>query len=154
MKKDEGKKFEQDFQKSIQPLQVLIRLKDAGGWGRAENTRFTVKNVCDFIFFDGIEKIPYLLELKSTKGKSLPISRFTQFETMLITLNNQTWVQGRLIVNFRDINETYSIDIKLLESFIKETTSKSLPLSLFKERGILINSQKKRVRFSYIIEKL
>lgn len=49
--KNEGKKFEDDFIKSINQDKVFVkRLNDnAAGWSGGSNTRFSSNNECDFI---------------------------------------------------------------------------------------------------------
>ena len=67
-----GKKFENDFQKSINKEEVFIhRLKDGATrtGANGEMIRLKNKNLCDFILFKGNKLV--LVELKSFLGKSM-----------------------------------------------------------------------------------
>ena len=64
-----GKKFEALFVKSCAEQGIdTTRLKDAGWQGEKTIRRFTVKNICDFVLFNG--QSLYFLELKY-RSKSL-----------------------------------------------------------------------------------
>lgn len=76
MAPNRGKKFEQQFKKdwiSAFPKSFILRLPDqqSGYFG-------TSKNLCDFICFT--DKTLYLIECKTIKGNTFPISNLTQLE--------------------------------------------------------------------------
>lgn len=113
-------------------------------------TRFQASNICDFEIF----KSPYLylLELKSTKGKSLSFSsvRDNQVKELTEASTKKDIVSG-FVVNFRDVNETYFMSIDLYNQCVKTLDSKSIPIKIFRDHSYLIGQHKKQVRFSYDI---
>lgn len=148
-----GKMFEEDFIKSVPEGIFHYRLRDsAGTWQGGENTRFTPSNICDFIIFDGSKL--YLLELKSHKGKSIPISciRPKQIEGLLQAYRKG--VKAGYILNFRDIEETYFFNANSMNSFLKSETRKSIPVATVREYGELIPQEKKRTRYKYDLSNL
>jgi len=147
---NEGKSFEKDFIGSVPDTWFKYRLNDsASSWQGGENARFTPSNIADFIVYNGNL---WLLELKSHKGKSIPLSciRPKQLEGLVKATTKS--VKAGFIVNFRDVNETYFVYADNLDYFVKMETRKSIPLSWVKEYGILIPQVKKRIRFNYILE--
>jgi recombination protein U len=138
---NEGKLFEKDFIDSVPEQYFKYRLRDsAGTWQGGENTRFTPSNICDFIIYTG--KL-FLLELKSHKGKSIPLSciRENQLNGLLEAYKKGT--HAGFIFNFRDINETYYLTANSLNSFMVTNNRKSIPLSYLKESGTLIPQKMK-----------
>lgn len=101
MPKSEGKKFEEDFRNSVPEDRLCLRLQDAGGWSNAENTRFTISNICDFILFDG--KTVYLVELKSVKDHRLPVKNINyRHLEKLVKLGEKKNVKSVFFINYRN----------------------------------------------------
>lgn len=70
--KNVGKRFEDDFRKSIPISSLLIRLNDAPqAFNKSNLTKFTRRNPCDFILFDCVHRLLIPVELKTTKFKSM-----------------------------------------------------------------------------------
>jgi recombination protein U len=157
MAKNPGKKFEEDFVKSIPDRCDITRLKDAAGWSNATNVRFTSKNPCDFIvwsereFGEG-EGVVYKLELKSTLGKSLPFGNIKQHQLDSLEDSEMKGVWAGFIVNFRDTSQTFRILASDVSSFMSRTDRKSIPIAWFEENAILIKQSLIRVRWRYDLE--
>ena len=146
MAKDEGKKFEQDIKASI-PLDFYTeRYKDdtAGFYG--------VSNPADYRLY----KYPYtfLIELKTHKGKSIPIDRIrpNQIQGMYKAVEHKGIYAG-FIINFRELEETYYIAVQDMVTFINSKERKSIPVDWCRETGVRIEQQKKRVRYTYDLGK-
>ena len=78
--KNSGKKFEELFKKScIEQGLDYTRLKDAGWQGEQTQRRFTSRNICDCIVFNG--KTLLFAELKSRKS-SLRFDELTQLKDL------------------------------------------------------------------------
>ena len=149
-----GKRFENNFKKSIPKDVYVYRFKDgSASWGGNEKVRFQAKNICDFMLY----KKPYLFlfELKSTKGKSLPNTNIKkhQLEDLLIASNYIGTVCG-LLIEFSDCNTVYFIEIKEYDNFIKYNTRKSIPIEYLKEKGIEVETTKKKINIKLNIEKM
>lgn len=148
-----GKKFEQDFKASMPDDVLFIRLKDAGGWGREETKRFTIKNECDAIVF----KMPklFMLELKSYKGKSISFDtciRQYQLDSLCKALPKK-YVFAGYIFNFRDVEETYFVYADKVKEYVENADRKSFPIQWVRENGTIIEQTLKKTRYRYNIQK-
>lgn len=147
MANDEGKKFEQDFKGSVPPDTYLYRLKDdtAGFSG--------VSNPCDYILYQ--EPYLWLIELKSHKGKSIPLARIrpNQLQGMHKAVQHKG-IYGGFILNYRELEETYYISVSLVLEFINKGERQSIPVEWCREMGIRISQTKKRTRYSYDVASL
>lgn len=149
MAKNIGKIFEEEIKASIPPAVFIERYKDdtAGFYG--------VSNPADYRLY----KYPYtyLWELKSHKGKSLPLTniRYNQLFGLAKAVQ-YIGVHGGYIINFRDLQETYYISVQRLTGFVADNSRKrkSIPVDWCRDNGIKIEQEKKRVRYSYNIAKL
>ena len=159
MAKNEGKKFEEDFKQSCEKVDNLFvyRFKDGtSAWSQGEEgkTRFQATNICDMeIFYQG--KL-VLLELKSILKSSLPFGNIKNSQTEGLTKafnKNANHMFIGFLVNFRDYEETYFMSIEQFNQYIIESERKSIPIDYFRKNCILIEQIKKKVRYSYNIEK-
>ena len=157
--KNLGKQFEQDFRKSI-PINNKIyyyRLKDSNNnWNRSENIRFSQNNIADAIMFYNGNFLSYLfiLEFKSHKGKSLPLTciRDNQLKEMT-EASKKIGVRPMLVVFFSDVEKCYALDIEDVNIFIKLCDRKSIPLEYFENNAKEIEVIKLRTNYKYNIEK-
>lgn len=146
-----GKKFENNFKSSVPKEIFYYRFRDGtSSWDKNENslTRFQAKNICDCMLYDA--QYLYLLELKSHKGSSLPLSaiRENQIKSLMEASQHANIIAG-LVVNFADKEETYFMPIKLAHYWFYQTDRKSIPIKEFRDNCIQINSYKKKVNYTY-----
>lgn len=158
--KKKGKIFEEDFANSFPQNIFIYRLRDtSSSWQNDNNndskSRFTAKNICDFIAFSNINKKILLLELKSFKGSSCPFSNVKthQIESLYVE-SQKEGVDAYFIFNFRDISKTFAIKAEKISQFYKKSERKSFDYNWCSENGIFIDSRLKRTRFAYSIDKL
>lgn len=151
--KNLGKRFEENFKRSIPKGIFYYRLKDnSNTWSNGDKTRFTPTNICDSIMFDGFYL--YMLELKSTKGKSLPYSNIREHQ-----INDLLWcdtyenVISGLVIEFSDYNECYFIEISRFKVFKDSSDRKSLPIEFCKNNGIKIDVEKLKTNSRFNIER-
>lgn len=153
---NEGKKFENDIKQSIPETCWIYRLRDnASSFSGGDNTRFTSSNICDFIMLHDPSKTLYLLELKSTKSTSIPLSMIRQNQIDgLSEAGKHTLIAG-IIINFRnEHNDTFFIHIKDFINMLNLTNKKSFNIKDLENRNaIRIYSNKKRTRYRYDIER-
>lgn len=137
-----GKVFEEEIKKSFPEDFYIERYKDdtAGFYG--------VSNPADYRLY----KYPYtfLLELKTHKGKSLPIDKIrpNQIQGMARAALHKG-IYGGFIINFRELEETYYITVQDMIRYINSTERKSIPVDWCRENGVRIAQEKKRVRYTY-----
>ena len=146
-----GKRFEENFRKSVPKDVFYYRFKDGTASWDGANTRFQHYNICDCMIFTGRL---YLLELKSTQGKSLPITRIrqSQLRELTSTLIYENIVAG-LVINFSDTEDTFFLHIEKLVNFIDRDERKSIPLVYLEEHGVRIENKKLKVNYKYKVGK-
>lgn len=105
---------------------------------------------------DDTTKTLFLLECKSTKGTSIPLTmiRENQIEG-LINANKHNLVAG-LLINFRnERNDTFFILIDKYLNMMELLNKKSFNIHDLEEIGATrIESEKKRTRYRYNINKM
>ena len=144
---DAGKKFEKQFRGCIPSTVYYYRLKD-------DTSGFAgINNPCDYFVYSYPHL--YLFELKTHKGKSIPFSALTQGQIMgLYEAKKTNGIKAGFIFNFRDIAETYYVDINDFMDFYNTTDRKSVPVSFCKEKGVVVEQTLIRVNYEYNIDKL
>ena len=158
--KNIGKKFEEDFIKSVPADLFLHRIKD--GSARTDKfgnmIRLKNNNLCDFILYNGNNL--YLLELKTVKNKSMSFNNIAQDEKKqlekLEKLLNETKkknTKAGYLINFRSEESTYYIPINEILDFYNKTCKKSINITDVE----LLDSEKvpqirKRVRYTYNLD--
>ena len=156
--KNEGKRFEEDFKNSVPDDMFYYRFRDGTSSWDGGNARFQAKNICDcMIMTDTL----FLLELKSTKSKSLPFTmiRDNNLDDMIQAQDKESSnILSYLIVNFRELEQTYYVPCWMVKDFMNESDRKSIPIKWFKEMmnntpyvGVM-PQEKKRVRYRYSMD--
>lgn len=154
-----GKIFEDNFRKSVPEDVFFYRFRDSGSsfYGGNNGLRFTPSNIADnMLFFDGCL---LLNELKSHKGKSIPISCIDGNKTKhrqiidMLEANRHHNVFSNLIVFFSDVERCFVINIEEFDNFVRCDQRKSIPLSFFEENGIEIEVTKKRTNYTFNLNK-
>lgn len=149
-----GKRLESNFKKSIPDDIFFYRFKDgSSAWGGNDKVRFQSSNICDCLIFNGSKL--YLLELKSTKGKSLPFAniRENQLKELSLATYYKNIVSG-LVIEFSDLDRCFFMYISDITDFIRQGIRKSVPIEYCEEKGIEIEIKKKKVNNSFNIKKL
>ena len=148
-----GKKFEQNFKKSTPDGVFYYRLRDgSSSWDKSSKTRFQQTNICDCILFDG--NYLYTLELKSTKGKSLPYTNIKKHQ-----INDLLWcdkyanVISGFVIEFDSLNECYFVEINDFKTFYDNNDRKSLPVDFCREKGIKISIKNMKTNRKFNVEK-
>lgn len=148
-----GKRFEQNWKKSIPKDIFYYRFRDgSSSWGGNDKVRFQQSNICDCLMFDG--DYLYLLELKSTKGKSLPFNNIKkhQIDDLLWASEYANTICG-LVIEFSELIECYFIEINKLKEFYDKTSRKSIPIDYLRENGTKIEIKRLKVNNRFNISK-
>ena len=151
--KSSGKRFEENWKKSVPEDVLFYRLRDgSSSWGGNDKVRFQSTNICDAIMFDGY--ILFTLELKSTKGKSLPYANIKDHQIDDLLWCNQFFhVISGFIIEFSDLNECYYLDIVDFKHFKDNSSRKSIPVEFCRSNGFKIDVIKKKVNRSFDVKK-
>ena len=135
-----GKKFEQQVKQDLLrcfPNAFVLRLPDqqSGYYG-------TSQNICDFIMF--ANKKLFLLECKSHKGNTFPLSNLTQFGK-LQQYKNVNDLKAGVILWFIDHNKVVYVPIETVIKYAEEE-KKSINIKDLDSEYVIIDlpSQKKR----------
>ena len=179
MANKEGKKFEEDFKNSVPDDVWKYRLRDStaswgsddtpkdGAEGIADNgdekkgkTRFQIENICDFeLYYYGL----FLVETKSHKDKSLPHKEFLyqsgkkkgEIKHLYELVAAQAFgIVSVVIINMRDVEETYALHADDVLDHILHSGIKSIPIAYMRECGYRLKAEKKRTRWRYDIKDL
>lgn len=154
MKKNNGKCFENWWRSSIPDDVFFYRFRDSSGaWGGNNQLRFTPSNIADNLLF--YEGCLFLNELKSHKGKSIPLDAIMGNKTKekqiddLYEASQFYNVFCNIIVFFSDIERCFALDIEDFLCFVYEGKRKSIPLEYFEEhtREIKVNKLRSNYRF-------
>ena len=155
MAQNAGKLFESDIKSSIPDECWLYRLRDnASSFAGGTNTRFTSSNICDYILFDDKTRTLFLIECKSTKGTSIPLTRIRENQKKgLVEAGKHCLVAG-LLLNFRnENNDTFFVTIDNYVNMVERIKKKSFNIKDLIENGaVRVNCEKKRSRWKYDIE--
>ena len=143
----EGKKFEQDFQKSVPDKWFVFRINDNQGYNET-NERFTLNNPFDLIMFNGVKL--YCLELKSTLGKNIPFNNIKphQEKGLMKYVYCRDVIPG-LVINYREHELTVYVHIENYLEYKSSCDRKSLPIEDAKKIGVVIPQQIIRTRYKY-----
>ena len=159
-----GKKFEQDWIKSVPDYVGVIRMPDAAqSFFRSPNLRFSLKNPYDYIMWCPKTLTLYALELKTVKGKSISFER-TQDEHGEIHYHQIVGLQDfekigecvcGFIIEFREIETTVFIPIQeflKLQNVIPKKSFNFKDLSTYDINYIIISQSLKKTHYSYDVE--
>ena len=85
--KNLGKKFEEDWRKSVPENVFFYRFRDSSGaWSGNNQLRFTPSNIADNLLF--YNNCLFLNELKEHKGKSIPLDKIIGNKTKEKQIND------------------------------------------------------------------
>lgn len=152
-----GKLFENDIKGSCPDSCWIYRLRDnASSFAGGENTRFTSSNICDYLLLDDKTRTLMLIECKSTKGTSVPITMLRENQIKGLQEASKHALVAGLLINFRnDNNDTFFLLIDEYLKMMESINKKSFNIKDLENIGaIRVESEKKRTRYTYNVEKL
>lgn len=158
--KNLGKKFEENWKKSVPNYIFYYRFRDSGSsyYGGNQNLRFSASNIADCLLQDPFTGL-HLIELKNHKGKSIPLNCIIGNKTKekqikdLVEANKYSSVYSSLIVFFSDIERCFELSINNFIEFIQKEDRKSIPIEYFEKYGFEIEVTKIKTNYRFNIEK-
>jgi recombination protein U len=109
-------------------------------------------NPCDFIIYR--HPFLFLWELKSHKGKSIPLSAIREQQLKKLTEIDKEGVSAGFILNFRDLGETYWVEATKVKGILEKGERKSISVEWCRTEGVRIEQTLKRSRYYYDISRL
>ena len=156
--KNLGKKFEENWKKSVPDYMFYYRFRDSGSsyYGGNANLRFSSSNIADCMLNDPFTGL-HLIELKHHKGKSIPLSCIVGNKTKqkqiddLYKANQYSNTYSSLIVFFSDVERCFQLSINDFVDFTKNEDRKSIPIEYFESHGIEIKVNKLKTNYRFDI---
>jgi recombination protein U len=146
-KASEGKRFEEDFSKSIPEGIYFERRKDDGFGYRGVNNGY------DFMIY--VYPNLFFFELKSVAGASIPFSILKDHQIRFLQgVQYFRGMYGGFLFNYRGRGKTFYLTGEQVGKYIKEADRKSFPLEWSEKNGLLVPCRKLRTRFRYDVTKL
>lgn len=172
--KNKGKIFEECIKGSIPDYCLLIRLPDPPhSFEKRIDTKFAVKNPCDFLCYDSIDNRLWCLELKSTSNKYMTFEdiysdkqenkMIHRHQTKsLLRFSEYNGVVAGFIFNFRhfegeanSIELSYFMEVNKFQKMCDNIGKKSFTeIDILNNGAIKIQGTKKRTRYSWDIDSL
>lgn len=148
MANNEGKKFEEDFKKSVPSHLLCERYKDSPVQFKRVN------NPADYLINSG--KFILLVECKSVKGISLPLKNIRDDQVWaMLTRTCKLNTFGGFLINLRQLNETYFVFVEDYVYWLLFVHDReSLSLEWLRKHGYKISQKKKIKRYKYGIQGL
>lgn len=162
---NEGKKFEQDFIKSINVDHVLVKRLADNPLAFEGGGRFSTNNECDYLLFDSETRTLYGLELKTTLSSLTYWREDYEDETHKNFNIRKCQIQGLkkwsqyngvfgFVINFRKAEKTYFVSIEDFLTYTEKLGKKSVNIEDIRAMNpVEIDNVKKRSRYTYDIEK-
>lgn len=160
--KNLGKIFEENWKKSIPEDIFFYRFRDSGSsyYGGNQMLRFSSSNIADCMIFTP-ESGLHLIELKSHKGKSIPLSCILGNEKNktkkkqiqdLVDANEHSGVYSSIIIFFSDVERCFELPINEFVDFVSKGDRKSIPIEYCEKRGweIEVTRLKTNHRFNVV----
>jgi len=170
-----GKIFEKNVKDSVDEEKIYFyRLRDSPSSFNINDknknnknpVRFSPSNDYDFILFqDGHF---FAIELKSTQSTSISIGsniddkttwkgksiKFNQVKGLL-KANKHNLIHAGFLLNFRQFDKTFWLDISEFEKFCRSTSKVSINMAdVVRHGGILVDQTLKKVNYRYDIQKM
>lgn len=165
-----GKVFENDFKKSVNSHNLLIRLNDPPQSFGGGTARFSIKNPCDYLLMDTKHRILVCFELKTTKFKSISYedvdgndntSRMIHKHQIygLTKFSEYDSVEAGFLFNFRDEKNScercYFMRVEDFNNMIKNSNKHSCnEIDILTNCAIKVHGEKKRTRYTWDIDSL
>lgn len=145
---NEGKKFEEDFRVSAESFSDIDVTRHYDPVGRFAG----VRNICDFTLY--LQPSNFHLELKSTFENTLNFKSAisnTQWDGLREKIGKPGVFPGFLI-NYANHEEVYFIHMRTALLMKTMEFKKSIHIEEARERGVRLDSEKRRTRFNYDVK--
>lgn len=159
MRKNMGYILQDNIKKSCEKQDILFyRFKDSPfSFANSDKTKFTTNNICDCMMFLANKLL--FVELKSTKGKSFSFTEHSlrQLNDINKITHNKKGlrrfgVYGCFIIEFREIEETYFIQVQDILKYLNENNTKTINIQKYIKNNKFIKIEQKLLRKNYTFD--
>ena len=159
MRKNMGYILQDNIKKSCEKQDILFyRFKDSPfSFANSDKTKFTTNNICDCMMFLANKLL--FVELKSTKGKSFSFTEHSlrQLNDINKIIHNKKGlrrfgVYGCFIIEFREIEETYFIQVQDILKYLNENNTKTINIQKYIKNNKFIKIEQKLLRKNYTFD--
>lgn len=157
--KNKGYILQDNIKKSCEKQDILFyRFKDSPfSFANSDKTKFTTNNICDCMMFLANKLL--FVELKSTKGKSFSFTEHSlrQLNDINKIIHNKQGlrrfgVYGCFIIEFREIEETYFIQVQDILKYLNENNTKTINIQKYIKNNKFIKIEQKLLRKNYTFD--
>ena len=157
--KNKGYILQDNIKKSCEKQDILFyRFKDSPfSFANSDKTKFTTNNICDCMIFLANKLL--FVELKSTKGKSFSFTEHSlrQLSDINKIIHNKQGlkrfgVYGCFIIEFRELEETYFIQVQDILKYLKENNTKTINIQKYIKNNKFIKVEQKLLRKNYTFD--
>lgn len=154
--RNKGYILQDNIKKSCEKQDILFyRFKDSPfSFANSDKTKFTTNNICDCMMFLANKLL--FVELKSTKGKSFSFTEHSlrQLNDINKIIHNKQGlrrfgVYGCFIIEFREIEETYFIQVQDILKYLNENNTKTINIQKYIKNNKFIKIEQKLLRKNY-----
>ena len=157
--KNKGYILQDNIKKSCEKQDILFyRFKDSPfSFANSDKTKFTTNNICDCMMFLANKLL--FVELKSTKGKSFSFTEHSlrQLNDINKIIHNKQGlrrfgVYGCFIIEFRELEETYFIQVQDILNYLNENNTKTINIQRYIKNNRFIRVEQKLLRKNYTFD--
>lgn len=157
--KNKGYVLQDNIKKSCDKQDILFyRFKDSPfSFIRSDKTKFTTNNICDCMIFLANKLL--FVELKSVKGKSFNFTEHSlrQLNDINKIIHNKQGlkrfgVYGCFIIEFRELEETYFIQVQDILEYLKENNTKTINIQKYINKNKYIKVEQRLLRKNYTFD--
>nr|DAN63669.1 MAG TPA: penicillin-binding protein-related factor A [Herelleviridae sp.] len=159
MKVNKGYVLQDNIKKSCEKQDILFyRFKDSPfSFANSDKTKFTINNICDCMMFLANKLL--FVELKSTKGKSFSFTErsLRQLNDINKIIHNKQGlkrfgVYGCFIIEFRELEETYFIQVQDILNYLNENNTKTINIQKYIKNNKFVKVEQKLLRKNYTFD--
>ena len=159
MVKNMGYVLQDNIKKSCEKQDILFyRFRDSPfSFANSDKTKFTTNNICDCMMFLANKLL--FVELKSTKGKSFSFTEHSlrQLNDVNKIIHNKQGlkrfgVYGCFIIEFRELEETYFIQVQDILKYLNENNTKTINIQKYIKDNKFIKVEQKLLRKNYTFD--
>ena len=159
MKNNKGYILQDNIKKSCEKQDILFyRFKDSPfSFANSDKTKFTTNNICDCMMFLANKLL--FVELKSVKSKSFSFTEHSlrQLNDINKIIHNKQGlkrfgVYGCFIIEFRELEETYFIQVQDILKYLEENNTKTINIQKYIKKNRFIKVEQKLLRKNYTFD--